>query len=1140
MLDITCNLNNPAATCASTQDAISVDEYVLDACFTTDPLSSLDGVSTTTEVLVVTAYNVLFLLSFSSLADQGTRTTAPRLLSYGPSCALYSAHILRSDSRTALVAAGTVFGGVHVWQCSLQQGGEFPADTVKGTLIHDYSGHEGSVFGVRFIRLLNHPPHDLVVVSCSDDRSIKLWSVPFSDDSKDSLLDVQSKFIHGSATGFTKSHDGLKHSLLGSAVGHQARIWSVKHCANERKGDLLISFSEDASAQTWRIADSSYRSRSESDSLALQHVQTTACHFGKNIWAGEVFAGDEPFILTAGADSRISKVSMNHVDLPFVWSSLSRVHAPPNRENLVSGQTFPILKTMMRQFSADHDGLQRSKHPPFHDMFKSYCWLASDILLTTTEMGRMQLGNLRQRRDIDCSPGALSASRDLNALEIEWNIIGQDSDLASFALVSGIPGRFALLAGSTGRVLIYLIEQDALKPFTKLPRKIAFVHTVVVLHDTDTAQIAEDCFGAVLTCVGMRTAYFIVMNGKLTSDAFETGKVLRTVSLGAEFVVTSALFFSSGLLILGGRSGALALYEISNSESLSVIEPTLVQSQVHGQESITSIHKLHGSKDSLIMTTGRDGHLAVHRVFSGYRDTAGIETIHRIRLPFGPNVEGAIFHPMTYELLVWGFRSQSFIVWNYSEQLETMTVQCGGAGRCWSYSPHQSDPGGGSFVWTQASECHVRFQSKASHTILQKGLHGREIRTVAVRPDIEDGLGHLIATGAEDTTIRISKYRESSKVHGYLFDCFAILDHHTTGIQKILWSPDGRHMFSAAGKEEFHVWRVRPVPYIKVGIVNVATCPPVTISGDLRIMDFDILKVASSSRGSAEAYLVAIGYSDSSVRLWQFDPWSSAQRIRCMTVHYYSTICITQCRFIVFNGGQYVITCATDGFVAIWHLIAGGYGATFLTSTPIASSALPSKGSLTAMDLHLQLDRVTSVAVHQSSIKSMVLAPISSTTSLVITGGDDNGLGFTLITVPAGHKSEPHFVRLLVPEAHASAINALALIEAPEVSRRISTGTSHTGEEAYWRSLIITASNDQQLKTWTVDIRCPGRATESAKVALETQSLTDGEIILTRHAHAWSSVADVGSLDTFPTNDGSDHLRKVVVAGVGLETWSVW
>lgn len=360
------------------------------------------------------------------------------------------------------------------------------------------------------------------------------------------------------------------------------------------------------------------------------------------------------------------------------------------------------------------------------------------------------------------------------------------------------------------------------------------------------------------------------------------------LDLPATFIPTSSLFVESQMiLIIGFRNGALAVYHLSHNVALG--SPELTKSDVHGRETVSAMKTIplqhpSGTPSSIyFVSAGRDGKYAVHKLqLTKQLFTMGttcqvqessaqmsLQTVHTCNLPFGPNIEGISFDGESQELLVWGFCGKLFVVWNDSLKVEVTSVECGGAHRNWAYLPLKNTKGGGNLVWTKASSLNIFLQSQPSHKVLRYGGHGREIKAISLSPPIKGYNGpssQYLATGAEDTTIRVFKSTREDELYAKDDQRPTVLSDHTTGIQKLRWSSDGRFLFSAAGREEFFVWQMQVVPCFGLGAFCLSKCPPVTDSGDLRIMDFDIIDVLKG-REKTTGYIVGAVYSNSSLRV---------------------------------------------------------------------------------------------------------------------------------------------------------------------------------------------------------------------------------------------------------------------------------
>ena len=500
------------------------------------------------------------------------------------------------------------------------------------------------------------------------------------------------------------------------------------------------------------------------------------------------------------------------------------------------------------------------------DSFKAYGWLSKKTLLATTGSGRVLLAKLESNSSQSPLPIANALSNVENAV---WKSVGQFEELGSHSIICSLPGHLVVMGGIKGTLFIYLSSKNVVFPFVQLPRKIATV-SVHKITEPSASSIKEVVI--VATCLGLQNAYHISFDPKVVAREHPTSiPHQQTFALPDKFLVTSSGLISNNLLLLGSRHGSFHVYDRARYSSEGVILPIAHKSQVHGNDAVTHVERLpcpdHTTSGIYFLSTGRDGRFAVHCFLEQSRGSYSIETLHGSELPLGPYIEGASFDPITLDLLLWGFRGKEFSVWNYTKQKEVMKVECDGGNRSWAYLPSQDGGDGGSFAWTKISSCHVASQEEASHCVLQSGGHGREIKAMAIRPASDDGVGTLVATGAEDTTIRISKYEEGRNGEFQNLRCLAVLYKHVTGPQVLRWSSDGRYFFSAGGQEEFYAWRVQAVPCMKIGILCIAKCPSVTELADLRITDFDITDDLQTNDKNESQYLISIAYSDSTVRV---------------------------------------------------------------------------------------------------------------------------------------------------------------------------------------------------------------------------------------------------------------------------------
>jgi WD40 repeat protein len=570
------------------------------------------------------------------------------------------------------------------------------------------------------------------------------------------------------------------------------------------------------------------------------------------------------------------------------------------------------------------------------------------------------------------------------------------------------------------------------------------------------------------------------------------------------FVVTSSRFvkYSSRLLILGSRRGELTVWDLS--ESLKRPRGGTIF-RLHN-DAITSIMVVASGYQAcaigqlIFATTGRDGTYKVHSLTVAQKEDHEdfgifeVQTTNDCKPPFGPYIEGAYLDPLTQHMYIWGFRSTEFIVWDDSMKAEVLSIECGNAHRRWDYVVHEDGRSGGSFIFTKASLCCTYFQNGASHCVIQSGSHGREAKALALSPLLQTEVDlRYLATGAEDTAIRIFEHMpadENPTLH-----CVSVLTNHTTGIQQLRWSADGRRLFSAAGCEEFFVWRITKLRSIAFGVVCEARCPTVTEQSDLRILDFDIRKqsAAPGTTSDSENYavLLTMVYSDSSMRVYEYSPWL-ADKFNLVFTGSYNTRCLTQIGDLrpEFHGDLHVCTASTDGSLVLWRL----------DTRKVPKSAIP-------VDSESQLWNMLHEG-HKGSIKSLKVLCLSILESVVVTGGDDGDIRLTHLQFCDPGVPYPTSVFILPRPAHAAAVTSVDCL-----------GTADMGEGDIL--LLASVSTDQCLKVWIVKLD-KGAHIGEAKNAITCKKYTN--------------VADPSSLGHF--KDSEERLWLFVV-GIGVEVWRV-
>ena len=226
--------------------------------------------------------------------------------------------------------------------------------------------------------------------------------------------------------------------------------------------------------------------------------------------------------------------------------------------------------------------------------------------------------------------------------------------------------------------------------------------------------------------------------------------------------------------------------------------------------------------------------------------------------------------------------------------------------------------------------------------------------------------------------------------------------------------------------------------------------------------------------------------------MWSYD--LSTATFKLLATGNYSSNCLTQIAAIELDSIRYLLIAATDGHIALW---------------PVPDNLVSFEAS---RDLHPLLRH----QIHQSCIKVLSTLQIDPSIVLVATGGDDNALGLTLLTVSSGaadnsNSRVPQPETLLIPKAHAASVTALQWLKDEDGKDK--------GEGRLVR--LLSASNDQVMKTWEVRFGdlCHGVKDLEVKKGKEYQT----------------EVADVACMEVMRAGEE----RRVALAGVGLETWRI-
>ena len=1053
----------------------------------------------------------------------------------GSRSVLYSACISFTVAGHVLVAAGTVFGEIIIWSCHL------PNQTYIITVASQtvLTGHTGSIFGINLLALRATPQREeYLLASCSDDRTVKVWSV-----------DVQRLCNYEHPDGLialnTEERRFEDSVSMTSAWAHLSRIWKVQFFAqsfDEKSSERhLISCGEDGSCYVWAV---DVPTESFSGPFKLRNLLVDRHHSVKNIWSCTTFCNtDDYMVATGGADGRIV---------------LRRVHfGQAGTVTSAPGASSATFASLTHEFQLLSESATTEKRPGL--VLKHFRLLSDNGIIALTDSDHITTMIARN--------GVISPST-VNSWELH---------ASPTVLLAIDPFQSTHIYAATSTELYRIRKRDP-----GLPRVIAALSEapflLIVAHSEEQGSIASACL--VVTYRGSRSAEVVwdFETSGLTSSS------RSQIHLPSTFSVTTACFIpSSRFLILGSRSGALAVYS-EVDRSTPELDCTSCIRHVHSSDSITTI--LHLSEPSPlstrilfhILTCGRDGTYAIHRInmVNGTNSrSVEFDSVHVSFPPLGPNIERAYItqeklSPKREEITLYGFRSTEFVVWNETAQVEFMHVDCGGAHRSWAYRPRESGPGG-TFVWTKAGSLNHYHKSRADVEVLAQGGHGREIKTIAlIRPDQTKELGIspslLIATGAEDTNIRLWKmidenYRDGVEAEGS-YRCTGTMKKHTAGLQHLEFSSCQRFLFSSAGREEFFVWHLSTdVPVVDIGVVLWDTMPKDEQDFDNRITNFMAIALNEEEDGAQMAglqYRFLMAYSNGKVKMVDYSAGELPRTGSFVTIHEFvvGDFCLSTINVLSAKSDYHILVTGTNGYL---------YGCNIHIDTSSAS-----------FPVHTSKVTQHQAAVHQNSVQASQVVLLDNNHFLSITSGDDNAISLAIIPVPQpDHAQNPEQTSLTVirvPSAHAAAVTALGVVAVSSRQHQILSDESND-KPTITQVIFASTGNDQRIKLWRVRIRLPTSDTRIpgttrnlalnnsgheeptktdanlplAPSSLQTISADDVEVRRLRDCERTTDVADVSGMEILAVGP-SDHdhvsdagglLVRLLVVGAGMESLTI-
>lgn len=805
-------------------------------------------------LLILNSHNTIYQIDVSQLS-----TTQNFVLVEKVDCneksILYSGSIRVLADHRVLVAAGTVMSGVLIWDMNSRQ------------ILHNLTEHEGSIFGVKIDKTGRY------IVSCSDDRSIKLYN-----------------FENG--------------ALLATGWGHGSRIWTLEFFHDQSNGIKLMSGGEDCTVRIWKYLDG--------QEILTQEELWENAHRGKHVWSGDLDDISLQICVTGGADGRI------------------RLHDILGRSTREEYRLDYIFET---------SGLKLQKN----EIIKQYFLLSQlNSLIILTSHGSLILFNEVLK---------LFSKIQLDAEET--------ARFTNFGVMKGFDNiNTVVLCTRNGSFLILEFSSTDVQP-NKYWVEDEHLQGNKVTNFMAQADEESNKYYLFLDSPNPKIPFilkeFTTIDNRFT---YVSTKLLNQPQQASFTTTDMVIDMKNKWLVLGSRYVTVAVYDLDSDEE--TLELQLIEKKLSAGDTITSVSIIESKRNEIsVLLTVRDGVYMFAKILKDEAGELSLNVHHHNKISRG-FIEGGCL--VANDLILYGFKSSYFYVWNESKQIEITNELCGGSHRQWELFKNDSDF---KFIYINKSSLYIKhYKSRFTEArgLLNDGTHGREIRDVSICTETLADNSRLIMSASEDTTVRLSKLHANGEIEN-----FWSLNNHVSGLQRVKFM-SRNFVGSSAANEEFYIWKLDTFNDNVPISVEYARLKPSSDNPDLRVMDFDSFPYKNG-------FIIATVYSDSNIKILYFD--IPTKKFDLLLNDFYTTCCILNVHFLTVGTSTYLQIGATDGHLTIWDV----------TSILRNISEKPNKFEKAIIKQQL----------HQNGIKGLLLTP-KKNGYRIITGGDDNALVYSQLS----------------------------------------------------------------------------------------------------------------------------------------------
>jgi WD40 repeat protein len=832
---------------------------------------------------------------------------------------LYSGTLhLNKETNKITVLAGTVMNGILIW--------DYESCKVK----YNLTQHEGSIFNVI------SSPDGKYIISCSDDRSIKVWNLESGE-------------------------------LLANGWGHGSRIWGLNVYNVVDDGFNIFSCSEDCTARIWTF---------KKDNNELKQERIILNHTGRHVWSCAVNDGKK-LGFTGGADGKIVVTDLNETKRIGYFG---------------------------HKWELKDIGHECNYEFKKGELIKEYVDFGFGLLAVTSEGKVMILKNYNS-----------------------WTPLFIDPRFERFCVLKGYKNQpICVLGNKLGDVILMKFNEACELVIKK----------EISLHDSFSR------LGNILVHEYNNLCFALFESPNLNDSLLykeidsETLDVKSSVSLTkpADKISISSIEYDSikSYLLVGCRFATLLVYQINKVDN--EYQPLTIYKNLFKGDTISSLKSLRNSTDCIFYLTNRDGTYHIMKINSDL--TYEFLQTSRIQKGF---LEGILELP-NGDVLLYGFKSDSFFVWNETKQYEVMREICGGPHRRWFFKywfNKTNDVLQYRFIYTRASEVQIIQKGESNPVeVLSTGLHGREVRDICVI-DAKNTNEKIVITGAEDTTLKIATLKKNGEL-----ELHWTYREHVAGLQSI-HAINNEYIMSSSAREELFIWKINECNGKKCMNLD-ASLPPGEENPDLRIMDFDSIEIFNEHDESIGFLLVSV-YSNSVIKVVYYE--YSSKNFKILIDDSYLQCCIFHVKFLCLANKLYILIGSTNGHVTIYD-INSTINKSFDIIAHVNAKIKLRKFVDNIEESRSKLDKlIVNQQLHQSSIKALEMVQITSNIVKLITGGDDNALIVSKIERKEGNNLIIQ-TECFDPSAASSTITTISVIN---------------------KNTVLVGAVDQSVKLWNFE-----------------------------------------------------------------------